>query len=334
MSSKVKKLDFNIIAQTTLYLFYFIGFLVVLCSVMPWSTGWALIEMPMLFVPRWWPILLLLPTIIINARLALVQWKKITLTFIVITFFYLDFQLPNNYFSAKPVGHTLNIMSVNLGGKVKWPKLIKNQIMNEQLVIVAFQETPKIEAQKIVPEGWDLHCIGQMCLASAYKIEYINTQSRKILGGWGQLGLLYQLQINERKINVMNLHLETPRKGFEDFQLSKLNFEAIFKNTEQRYIEASIISSWVKDKAPLIILGDFNMPVESSIYREKFGHYNNAFNEAGFGFGFTKHIRMLSVRIDHILTDENFSIVEAKIGNDVGSDHSPILANIVLNEVL
>jgi len=48
---------------------------------MPWSTGWALIEMPMLFVPRWWPILLLLPTTIINARLALVQWKKNNINF-------------------------------------------------------------------------------------------------------------------------------------------------------------------------------------------------------------------------------------------------------------
>ncbi|WP_353540190.1 endonuclease/exonuclease/phosphatase family protein [Colwellia sp. KU-HH00111] len=225
-------------------------------------------------------------------------------------------------------------MSVNLGGGVENPGLIKEQIVNEQLVLIAFQETPGSEVAKVVPQGWDTHCIGQMCLASAYKLKFLKSQSRRILGGWGQLGLLYELHIRKRKIYVMNLHLETPRKGFEDFQLSKLNFEAIFKNTEQRYIESSIISSWVEKKAPLIILGDFNMPVESSIYRENFGHYKNAFNEAGFGFGFTKHIRMLSVRIDHILTDENFSVLKAKIGNDVGSDHSPILATVVLNEVL
>ncbi|MBL0710734.1 MAG: endonuclease/exonuclease/phosphatase family protein [Colwellia sp.] len=334
MSSKSKKLDLNIIAKTALYLFYFIGLLVVLCSVMPWSTSWALIEIPMLFVPRWWPILLLLPTVIINSRLAFVQWKKIALTLIVITFFYLDFQLPNNYFSTKPVGQALNIMSVNLGGEIKLPKLIKDKIMNDQLVIIAFQETPKIEAQKVVPEGWDLHCIGQMCLASAYKVEYINSQSRKILGGWGQLGLLYQLQIKEQKVYIMNLHLETPRKGLEGFQLSKMNFDVIFKNAEQRYLESSIISSWVKDKSPTIILGDFNMPIESSIYRERFSDYQNVFNEAGFGFGYTKNTRLLGVRIDHILVDENFSVVETEIGGDVGSDHSPILATLVLNKVL
>lgn len=320
----------NFIAKASLYVFYFSGFLVVLSNVMPWSTLWALIEIPLLFAPRWWMLLLLLPVVIINPSLIIFQWKRVLVT-LSLALFYLNFQVPISNLLVNSSGQSLSVMSVNLGGRVENIALIKEQIVNEQLVLIAFQETPKSEATKIVPQGWDIHCIGQMCLASAYKLKYLNSQSRRILGGWGQLGLLYELQINEQKIYVMNLHLETPRKGYEDFQLSKLNFEAIFKNTEQRYIESSIISSWLENKAPVIILGDFNMPVESSIYRENFSHYNNAFNEAGFGFGFTKHIRMLSVRIDHILTDESFSVIEAKVGNDVGSDHSPILATIVLN---
>jgi hypothetical protein len=323
----------NFIAKASLYVFYFSGFLVVLSNVMPWSTLWALIEIPLLFAPRWWMLLLLLPVVIINPSLIICQWKRVLVT-LSFALFYLNFQVPISNLLVNSSGQSLSVMSVNLGGRVENIALIKEQIVNEQLVLIAFQETPKSEATKIVPQGWDIHCIGQMCLASAYKLKYLNSQSRRVLGGWGQLGLLYELQINERKIYVMNLHLETPRKGYEDFQLSKLNFEAIFKNTEQRYIESSIISSWLENKAPVIILGDFNMPVESSIYRENFGHYNNAFNEAGFGFGFTKHIRILSVRIDHILTDDNFSVIEAKVGNDVGSDHSPILATLVLNDVL
>lgn len=333
MTNSNKSFWLNIIAKTSLYCFYFSGFLVVLCNIMPWSTLWALVEMPLLFAPRWWMVLLLLPVVIIDRTLIIKQWKGVLIT-LFIALLYLNFQVPVSTPFVNPTGQSLPIMSVNLGGGVKNPDLIKELIVNEQLVLIAFQETSMATAKKLVPQGWDLHCIGQMCLASAYKLKYLNSQSRRVLGGWGQLGLLYQLQVNKRKVHVMNLHLETPRKGFEDFQLSKLNFEAIFQNTEQRYIESSIISSWVENKNPLIILGDFNMPVESSIYRENFGHYNNAFNEAGFGFGFTKHTRFLNIRIDHILTDKKFTVLEAKIGGDVGSDHSPILATLVLNEVL
>lgn len=32
-----------------------------------------------------------------------------------------------------------------------------------------------------------------------------------------------------------------------------MNFDVIFKNAEQRHLESSIISSWVKDKSPVII---------------------------------------------------------------------------------
>jgi len=297
---------------------------------MPWSPLWALVEMPLLFAPRWWIILLLLPVVIIDRSLMVKQWKGVLFTSF-FAVYYLNFQVPISNLFVNSVGQSLPIMSANLSGGIKNPAPMKNHIVNEQLVLIAFQETPRVEAEKIVPQGWDIHCIGQMCLASAYKLKYLNSQSRQVLGGYGHLGLLYQLQINERKIYVMNVHLETPRKGFEDFQLSKLNFEAIFNNSGQRYIESSLISSWLKDKAPLIILGDFNMPVESSIYRGNFDHYNNAFNVAGFGFGFTKHTRILNIRIDHILTDENFSVIKAKVGSDVGSDHNPIIATIVLN---
>lgn len=323
----------NIIAKTSLYFFYFSIFIVVLCYFMPWSKLGALIELPLLFAPRWWVFLLLLPVVIIDRSLFFKQWKRLLTTFS-IALFYLDFQVPVSNLLVNSSGQSLSVMSVNLAGSIENPELLKEQITNEQLVLIAFQETPRGEVEKIVPKGWSRHCIGQMCLASAYKMKYLNSQSRQILGGWGRLGLLYELQINERTVYVMNLHLETPRKGFSDFQLSKLNFEAIFNNTEQRYIESNIVSSWLENKAPLIILGDFNMPVDSSIYRENFGRYHNSFNEAGFGFGFTKHTRFLSIRIDHILTDENFTTLEAKVGNDVGSDHSPILATLILNDEL
>jgi len=298
---------------------------------MPWSKIWSLIEMPLLFLPRWWPAIILLLPIIINSQLVIAQKKKVLLTITLIIFFYLDFHVPVKKFITKSTEKSFQVMSINLGGKIKNPAAFKEYLIDNQLSLIAFQETPEREAKKITPQGWDLHCIGQMCLASAYKLKYIDSQSRKFFGGWGQLGLLYQTKINNQTVNVMNLHLETPRKGFEDFQLSKLNFEVVFKNTEQRYLESNIIASWLKNKTPTIILGDFNMPVESSIYRENFSIYKNAFNEAGFGFGFTKFTRLLGVRIDHILISNNFNVLDAKVNQDFGSDHKAILAELMFD---
>jgi hypothetical protein len=324
-----KALILNFVSSTLLYLFYFCGVLAALLCIMPWSEVWSLIEVPLLFAPRWWMFLLLVLTIIINISQVKAQWKAVLTTSLVIAFCYLDFKIPVNKLFSDQAGQSLPIMSVNLGGGVKDPSLLKNIIVDEQLVLIAFQETPGREVKKIVPEGWDRHCLGQMCLASAYKLTYINSQSRRILGGWGHLGSLYQLSINGQLVYVMNIHLETPRKGIEDFQLSKLNFNALFKNSDQRYLESNLISGWVIDKKPIIIMGDFNMTVKSSIYRKNYSHYRNAFNEAGLGFGYTKHTRILSTRIDHILFSDDINIINAKVGDDIGSDHSPLIATLV-----
>jgi len=56
-----------------------------------------------------------------------------------------------------------------------------------------------------------------------------------------------------------------------------------------------------------IVTGDFNMPVESAIYRNTWSVFSNAFNTAGLGFGYTKITpkrgSTYGTRIDHILFD-------------------------------
>ena len=52
---------------------------------------------------------------------------------------------------------------------------------------------------------------------------------------------------------------------------------------------------------PFLVVGDFNAPVESVIYRRYWGDLRNAFSYAGFGFGSTRLNGWIRVRIDHIL---------------------------------
>ena len=81
---------------------------------------------------------------------------------------------------------------------------------------------------------------------------------------------------------------------------------------------------------PVIIAGDFNMPVESTIYRRFWSGLGNVFEDAGFGFGYTKREnRWIRARIDHVLYAERwFDGTAAETGPDVGSDHLPVIAEL------
>jgi endonuclease/exonuclease/phosphatase (EEP) superfamily protein YafD len=81
---------------------------------------------------------------------------------------------------------------------------------------------------------------------------------------------------------------------------------------------------------PTIVAGDFNLPVESAIYRTHWGDLRNAFSRAGIGTGYTKHTRYWGVRIDHVLASGDIGTHRSFVGRDVGSDHLPLIADLVL----
>ena len=77
-------------------------------------------------------------------------------------------------------------------------------------------------------------------------------------------------------------------------------------------------------------MGDFNMPIESTIYRRCWSGLSDAFSMAGWGFGFTKISEKLGwsygARIDHILFCEPWQCLHCWVGGEIGSDHLPLLA--------
>jgi endonuclease/exonuclease/phosphatase (EEP) superfamily protein YafD len=80
---------------------------------------------------------------------------------------------------------------------------------------------------------------------------------------------------------------------------------------------------------PATIAGDFNTPSVSELYRAAWPGFTNAFNETGFGFGYTapctNHRHWFDdvpwVRIDHILADDHWSVSACGVGRSKGSDH-------------
>jgi endonuclease/exonuclease/phosphatase (EEP) superfamily protein YafD len=102
-------------------------------------------------------------------------------------------------------------------------------------------------------------------------------------------------------------------------------------NTEIRGIEARLARSWVTAGAgPLVVLGDFNTPVESVFFREAWGDLDDAFSVAGIGLGTTKHNGWIGARIDHVLVDDDWHVGRATVDSQRLSDHSALIADLTL----
>ena len=102
-------------------------------------------------------------------------------------------------------------------------------------------------------------------------------------------------------------------------------------NTEIRDIESHRARAWVDSgTGPLLVLGDFNTPVESRIFQEHWGDFDDAFSVAGTGFGYTKYNGWIRARIDHVLAGEGWRVDRARVGRDAYSDHRPLIVDLTL----
>ena len=109
----------------------------------------------------------------------------------------------------------------------------------------------------------------------------------------------------------------------------------LIKETENRQRVSQEVQRVIASQSlPLIIAGDFNMPVESTIYRRLWSVYANAFSKTGNGYGWSERASVrgipIAVRIDHVLTGKGLTPLLCEVGPDIGSDHLPLIADIAI----
>jgi endonuclease/exonuclease/phosphatase (EEP) superfamily protein YafD len=100
---------------------------------------------------------------------------------------------------------------------------------------------------------------------------------------------------------------------------------------EKMTLVASALAS--SPDVPLLVGGDFNMPSESHLMSTlQMTGLRYAFDEAGWGYGYTRPSTSPWVRIDHILAGEGWTTTRCWVGPDVGSDHLPLVAELILDD--
>lgn len=297
---------------------------------------WAL---PMLYGPRWiWWVALFgaLPAFFAAPRRG---WLPVALIALVELFGILDVRLGLHRIGA-PAGSIIRVMELNADGNRSDVAAILAEIAKQQPEIMTIAECGEsLKAALARLPGHHLHtAMNAICLLTRGDIvEWAERDPSHDIWQEGGSGAIARAIVSTPAglVRVGLVHLETPRNALQMY----VDKSEILKqgpvtraNMAQRDRESGLAAAWMTQgpELPTIIAGDFNLPIESAIYRKYWGGYRNAFSDVGFGTGHTKHTRLWGARIDHILGNAEVVPVRSYVGSDVGSDHWPLIADLAL----
>lgn len=294
----------------------------------------------LLFGPRWLgllPVGLLVPlAVVMQPRLL---WT-LAATTVLFVFGVMGFCLrwPGQAWFAGS-GPAVKVLTCNVHGGTRDWAAFTGLLYQEVPDIVALQEVSG-DATLPFPEDWHVIREGQFVIASPFAIRDVQTWYRlHPPSPWPPLIAIHAVvECPGLPVAVCNVHLTSPQEGITETLdrrtlVSVSRAESLRQVNELRWSESNSLSAWI-DQLPRtdIVLGDFNMPVESRIYRRFWSGYGNAFSDIGFGVGYTRWVEMhnfeYGARIDHVLTGDAWRSAACHVGRDVGSDHMPVVATV------
>ncbi len=167
------------------------------------------------------------------------------------------------------------------------------------------------------------------------KFEIINTGSLDFPNTTNN-GIYVDIVKGEDTVRVYNLHLESMRIADPNNQeLSQENSERLVKRISRSFVKQQFqaeVFDQNQKQCPYnkIVAGDFNNTQYSNIYKRIRGDMNDAFNEAGSGFGRTFKFKFFPVRIDFILTSDEIQVKDFRNYDQEFSDHYPVFSIVRL----
>lgn len=295
----------------------------------------------LLFSPRWLfsvPIILFVPIAVWHDRWLLVP---LVISLLIVFVPFMGFNLPlSEVTGPAPTGAmVLRVLTCNIHTGDMDLNRLSSLIKETAADIVALQECPR-ELKLSVPDGWRIIQEGELAVLSRYELRPGRSlQAMHPPHTWPRTSLLpCVVAAPGGDIAFCAVHLPSPRYGLQTIfdKTTILNFSRkgllVKETADRRRTSQDVAHAVASLPLPVIVAGDFNMPDDSTIFREFWGGYANAFSIAGLGYGWTvsSNVRGLkiSVRVDHVLVGKGFEVLKCGIGADVGSDHFPLMTDI------
>jgi len=292
----------------------------------------------MLYSPRWLyalPLIVLVPMALIWRRRML--WI-LTAAVLIIGGPIMGFCVPWTAWMAGD-GPAIRTLTCNVQANHLDQDALARLIEQTRPDIVALQECNR-DFRPNWPSGWHSYQARGLLVASRYPIRDVQIRlARHPPQRWPRVSAMYcVLETPQGPVHFCNLHLRSPRWGLVEVLdrnrvVDASGSPALLAEIGYRRQEAEELKRWIEGLSrSVIIAGDFNMPTDSTIYRDTWAVYANAFSQAGWGFGYTKWSPLFGghygSRIDHILTGSGWRAASCWVGPDVHSDHRPLIADL------
>jgi vancomycin resistance protein VanJ len=288
------------------------------------------------FAPRWTmatPLILMVPLALLWHR-----WSLVTLGVAGAVLLWPIMELQISWHGAEDDGHAplLRVMTCNIHRQQLNAAEFDAVLDDLRPDVVAMQDWTSADQSKLFPPGtWNTRRDGELFLASRFPIiqaQAIPLREPPPVDFEIRLGAAayYRVLSPLGEVSLINLHLSSPHAALQALEhLDPTSPEQLAYNSRCRDSESASIEQFTDTlDDPVLIVGDFNTPMQSILYRTYWGHLSNAFSAVGFGFGTTHSSTTSSVRIDHILYGAGWRARTCWIGPAVGSPHRPLVADL------
>jgi vancomycin resistance protein VanJ len=230
---------------------------------------------------------------------------------------------------------TLRVVSYNTDARSELANRLAADVLAWDADVIAMIDCtrPVTQAASQIP-GYTLTIAPFACLLTRYPVvrhvympPVVGRQLQRAGASRGGRVHRVDLDVHGEEVSVYVVHLETPRSALwaaRNLDLSQLAF-----NADLRSADSNLASSVVDRASPnLLVLGDFNLTVESAIYRRDWGDLTNAFSSTGGGFGHTMFAGWHRVRIDHVLAGPAWRPVRTRLLRGYPSEHQPVVVEL------
>ena len=234
-------------------------------------------------------------------------------------------------------GARLRVMTLNRGTTPLDPARFIELFQHHHPDIICFQETGETPAvtEFLKRNGWHFDATGY--IASRFPVVRSLTVPDD---PWPEYGL-WPAYIRQAVVRtpdredclVVNAHMPSPYFGLLVYRRTGMPAVRRFLGWRREQVRAVLRRVHAHERAyPVILAGDFNSPLDSPLLTPIKAEFRDAFADAGLGYDWTRPSRLPWVGIDHVFTSDHWRASAAWVGPSVGSDHRPMIAELVRSE--
>ncbi len=260
--------------------------------------------------------------------------------------------------SSSPTKQSINILTFNTSGfsflankdTVKHKQNVKDFLIqssqNGPIDILCFQEVNSWQSQEVVDKlkfkyehRIPYHGTNILSKHPIIKTGEVSFKTRTNSCVWADI------KIDNKILRVYNIHLKSNQVSTDTERILKKgeiqeketwsDIKGVFGKfrytSKIRAQQALLVKAHMATSPyPIILCGDFNETPQSYVYNMLSENMTDTFQKKGFGLGSTYAGSIPALRIDFILADPRFKILDSDILKKKHSDHYPVFAAVEL----